>query len=191
MIKVVACTSSSDELTRLEAAPVFVDVCSAVTELIAAVETQRQERVTKLTVLEVRAPESTSFQATVLVNIGSKIMHFALPQVHAPAALASVQLQVNAFGIFFSVFTSVSCMRCCALCTPRAALTRIASALLVAILRQHGKALAGRHCEGRGNTARPRPRPALPASAGAHRGSCLPRAGMPICARGAGVREPF
>ena len=107
MIKVVACTSSSDELARFVAAPVFVDVCSAVTELIAAVETQRQV-VTKLTVLDVRAPESTSFQAPVLVNIGGKIMHFALPQVHAPAALASVQRQVNAFGVFFSVFTSAS-----------------------------------------------------------------------------------
>ena len=52
--------------------------------------------------------ESTSFQAPVLVNIGGKIMHFALPQVHAPAALASVQRQVNAFGVFFSVFTSAS-----------------------------------------------------------------------------------
>jgi hypothetical protein len=108
MIKVVACTSSSDELARFVAAPVFVDVCSAVTELIAAVETQRQERVTNVTVLDVRAPESTSFQAPVLVNIGGKIMHFALPQVHAPAALASVQRQVNAFGVFFSVFTSAT-----------------------------------------------------------------------------------
>ena len=81
MIKVVAHTSSSDELARIVSAPVFVDVCSAVTELIAAVETQRQERVTKVSVLDVRAPESSSFQEPVLVNIGGKIVHFPAPEV--------------------------------------------------------------------------------------------------------------
>ena len=101
MIKVVAHTSSSDELARIVSAPVFVDVCSAVTELIAAVETQRQERVTKVSVLDVRAPESSSFQEPVLVNIGGKIMHYAMPQVHAPGVLPSVQRQVNAFGVFY------------------------------------------------------------------------------------------
>ena len=108
MIKVVAHTSSSDELARIVSAPVFVDVCSAVTELIAAVETQRQERVTKVSVLDVRAPESSSFQEPVLVNIGGKIVHFPAPDVHAPAARASVQRQANAFGVFFNVFTSAS-----------------------------------------------------------------------------------
>jgi len=108
MIKVVAHTSSCDEVARIVPSPVFFDVCGAVTKLIAAVETQRQERVTKLTVLEVRAPESASFQAPVLVNIGGKIMHFPAPEVHAPAARASVQRQANAFGVFFSVFTSAS-----------------------------------------------------------------------------------
>ena len=87
-------------------------------------------------------------------------------------------------------------------CTPWAALTRSAShaasprpcaqhhsacagprrcaALLVAILSQRGKAFAGRHCEGRGSAERPRLRTALPASAGAYRGACLPRASCPF-----------
>ena len=91
---------------------------------------------------------------------------------------------------------------CCALCTPLAYLTRRAShaaaprpcaqhhsacagqrrraALLVPILSQFNSSSAGRHCEGRGSAARPRPRPALPASAESHQGACLPRAGCPF-----------
>ena len=37
--------------------------------------------------LDVRVPESTSFQAPVLVNIGGKIMHYAMLQVHSPGVL--------------------------------------------------------------------------------------------------------
>ena len=100
MIKVVAHTSSSDELARIVSAPVFVDVCSAVTELIAAVETQRQERVTKLTVLDVRAPESTSFQAPVLVNIGgnqyAESAASGVPQISAPGSTNHGTLQGSA-----------------------------------------------------------------------------------------------
>lgn len=105
MIKVVARTSSGDELVRLAPAPVFVDVCSTVTALIAQVE-NRQERVAKVVVQEMRALESTSFQEPVLVNIGGKIMHLPLKEVHAPGVLPSVRRSVNAFGVFFSVFTS-------------------------------------------------------------------------------------
>lgn len=106
MIKVVAHTSTCDELARSVAAPVFADVCDAVTELMAAVESRRDQRVTKIAVHEVRAPECTSFQAPSVVNIGGKITHFARSEVHAPGVRTSVQRQANAFGVFFSVFTS-------------------------------------------------------------------------------------
>jgi hypothetical protein len=106
MIKVVAHTSSFDELARSVAAPVFKDVCGAVTELMHAVETRGSETVVKVAVHEVRVPESTSFQAPALVNIGGKITHYAMQEVHAQGMRSSVQRQVNAFGVFFSVFTS-------------------------------------------------------------------------------------
>lgn len=106
MIKIVAHTSSSDELARTVAAPVFADVCDAVTELIEAVQSRRDQHVMKIAVHEVRNPECTSFQAPVLVNIGGKMTHFARPEVHAPGVRNSVQRQANAFGVFLSVFTS-------------------------------------------------------------------------------------
>ena len=45
MIKIVACTSGSDELARVVAEPVFADVCAAVTELVTTLQTQRAQRV--------------------------------------------------------------------------------------------------------------------------------------------------
>jgi len=108
MIKVVARTSSGDEVVRLAPAPVFVDVCSTVTALIAQVEGRRKERVAKIVVQDMRAPESTSFQEPVLVNIGGKILHLPMKEVHAPGVVHSVQRQVNGFGAFFTVFTSAA-----------------------------------------------------------------------------------
>ena len=106
MIKIVACTSGSDELARVVAEPVFADVCAAVTELVTTLQTQRAQRVTKVSVLEMRVPESTSFLAPHLVNIGGKIVHHQVAQVHAPAVRSVVQRQANAFGLFFTVFTT-------------------------------------------------------------------------------------
>jgi hypothetical protein len=106
MLKVVAHTSSSDELARIVATPVFSDVCDAVTELMAVVQTRGGDKVTKIAVNEVRVQECTSFQAPTLVNIGGKITHYAVREVHAPGMLTNVKRQVNAFGVFFSVFTN-------------------------------------------------------------------------------------
>jgi len=105
MIKVVAKTSSSDELARIVAKPVFADVCDAVTDLMDVVESRRKERVTKILVHNVRAPECTSFQAPNLVNMGGKITHYARTEVHAPGVRNIVKRQANAFGVFMSIFT--------------------------------------------------------------------------------------
>ncbi len=50
----------------------------------------------------------------------------------------------------------------------------------VPILKHLPGPFSGRHCECRGSAARPLPRPALRASAEAHRDACLPRAGCPL-----------
>lgn len=105
MIKVVAHTSTHDELARIVDKAVFADVCGAVTELVAVVEGRRQERVSKVAVHELRAREALSCQEPVVANIGGKITHYRCKDVHTPGARPSIQRQVNDFGVFQSVYT--------------------------------------------------------------------------------------
>ena len=105
MLKVILHTSNQDELARTVNAPVYSDVCDTVTELMAAVESRCNLRVTKIAVHEMRVPESTSYQSPCVVNIGGKITHYPCADVHVPALRTSVQRQTNAFGVFMSIFT--------------------------------------------------------------------------------------
>lgn len=104
MIRVVAHTSSRDELARSVSGK-FPDVCAAVSSLLEAVE-RRGERATKILVCELRAPETLSPQAPVVANVCGKIRHYKLGEVHAPGVRVCVQRAVNNFGVFYCVFTT-------------------------------------------------------------------------------------
>ena len=85
--------------------PKFADVCAAVTELVTTLETQCALRMTRVSVLAMCMPESTIFLTPHLVNIGGKIVHHHVAQVHAPAIRSMVHRQANAFGVFLDPLT--------------------------------------------------------------------------------------
>jgi hypothetical protein len=58
-------------------------------------KTSQHEQVVQFTVHELRIPEHMIFQAPVVANIGGKISHFKLRNVHVVGVRSSVIRQVN------------------------------------------------------------------------------------------------
>jgi hypothetical protein len=106
MIKVIARTSSGDEIVRMVHTAVVGDVCSTITRMLEDITHLRNEQVDKFIVHNLHIAEHMSFQAPVIANIGGKVSHVKLRDVHAVGVRSSVIRQVNEFGIFYSVYTS-------------------------------------------------------------------------------------
>ena len=106
MIKVIARTISGDEIVRMVDTAVVGDVCSTVTRMLSTIANSRGEQVDKFTVHEQRIAEHLSFQDPFIANIGGKILHVPLRDVHAIGVRSSVLRQVNEFGVFHCVYTS-------------------------------------------------------------------------------------
>jgi hypothetical protein len=105
MLKVVALTSSHDELARTVHRPVITDVCAVVSLLVEVVEKTRQESVIKISVHQQRHVEILSQLMPVVVNICGKILHPATREVHCAGVRPYVVRQRSSFGVFDCVFT--------------------------------------------------------------------------------------
>jgi hypothetical protein len=71
------------------------DVCNTIPSMLSGITNQRHEQVVQFTVHELCIPEHMIFQAPVVANIGGKISHFKLRNVHVVGVRSSVIRQVN------------------------------------------------------------------------------------------------